>query len=701
MFLLPLLALRQPQLPDLNQKVTLDMRAVQGVALMKELSRKTGITFEARDAAATDRYLVTVHEVPLTQLMDKLAEAETGVWLHAGDNEYRLVRDRKKIEKEQNDEREKSIKRFTKAFEKYRADLGLTTDLNPDTANEVASTIRQLGPQPNGGAEARAYQQRENELQQQLPIRRYMMKVILGFTPEQLADMPAQSRIVYAVNPTAVQYPLPPGATDAIVELAKEQQYWEEALAKYLPSRVEDIFSGYSTNGRAAHISNAMIAFRKFLDGGDVRVELKLVDSRGHILSMSDMNIEPPPGPPRPPDPPTLPPKPEPLIPLSRADIEMAMLFRNTDRQGTRIRGDVSESIRQVVATPTKVDPFNTFATDIIEGFASSRKQNVVAVLDDRIPQFLADGVTEKGFDPRRIGLVGLAGAEALDFESGFFDMREQRPDRSDKINCDRVSLEQMIAGATSAGHLTVKLAADFVAPLERFDRNYIPFVYIAALFGQDGANALTRNDPDPLRFYGLLDGMQRNRGNVSLSGMTGEAEYLLDKLIYVDAISINVPTPISTPEERLEAFFWNTDIREPTIALGDGVPPKSYLQIDPETERAILAHVQEGDRDAGNRLLNPTAFATASLNSESNVGGTKVLGIAAADREVIKLNFKFSSTTEMNLVLSSYWATSRQTTSLNELPDDVRGPFQNALTRARQFRRNSVGGKNSNSGPP
>jgi hypothetical protein len=701
MFLLPLLALQLPQLADLNQKVTLDMRAVPGSALVKELSRKTGITFEAQDAAATDRYLVTVREVPLTQLMDKLAEAETGVWLHAGDNEYRLVRDRKKIEKEQNDERENSIKRITKAFEQFRKDLGLIDDFNRDKANEIALKVRQLGPQPTNYPEASSYWSRRDDLELKLPVQRFLERVILDFTPEQLADVEARTRTVYALNPTAMQRPLPPDATDAIGELAKEQLYYEEAVAKYLPIRIDEAFGHLITPGHSTQISNAIFAFSKEVDGGYPLAEVTIVDARGHNLGYSYQAVDPSSDSPEPPGKPTLPPKPEPPIPLSQSDIDMAMLFKNTDRDGTKIVTAVSESIRRAVANPTKVDPFNTFATDIIEGFAASRKQNVVAVLDDRILQSLAGGVTQRGFDPLKIGNVGLAGAEALDFGSGFFDMREQRPDRSDKVNCNRASLEEMITGAISAGHLGVKLAAHFAAPLERFDTNTIPDVYIAVLLGQDGAHALTRNDPDLLRFYGLLDGKHRKGSSVFLAGMTGEAGYLLDKIIYSDKNYLQIHVPPQAPGEQGDPWVGQTDAEEPTVLLGGGVPTGSYLTINPKIERALVAHIRYGVVDPGNRFFSPSWLAKTLVDSENHEGSAQLIGMAAANQEMIKLNFEFTSTTEMNLVLSSYWAASRETTSPNELPDDVRRPFLDELAQARKYQGVLSGGKNSNNGPP
>jgi hypothetical protein len=702
MFLFALLAIHQQQLPDLNQKVTLDMRAVQGVTLMRELSRKTGISFEAHNAAATDRYLVTVRDVPLKQLMDKLAEAETGVWQHFGDNEFQLVRDRKNIEKEQRDERENTIKRIAKAFEKYRKDLGTMAEFGPDKADAVASTFDDLRTSANGGFDFRGFQNRVYAVASQLPIGRFLEKVILGFTPEQLADLPERTRTVYAVNPTAMQHPLPADATDAITELAKEQQYWEEALAKHLPTLAGHLgISGMNTRGRGAQICDAMLDFHKRDEGSDIEIELTLLGGGGHVLCFSAMEIQPPPDPPRPPDKPTPSPNAEPPIPLSPADIEMAMLFKKTDGQGSNIRSAVSGSIRRVIATPTKFDPLNTFATDIIEGFAASHNQNIVAVLDDRIPQFLAGGVTEKGFDPRRIERVTLAGAERLVDGPGFFVMREQRPDRSDKINCNRVSLEDMIAGSIAAGRLTVKLAADFAAPLEQFDKNTIPYAYLAGLFGQDGANALNKNDPDLLRFYGMLDGVQRNGNRVFLGGITSEAGELLNRLVYDDNNYLDPHLPPPTPEELRVPFSRQVDANYPTIALGQGIPTRSSVTIDSVSDREIATHAQWNGLDQGDRLFDPKTLASILMEYEDNVPGWRVVSMAAADQDTVKFGFEFTDTVTMDLELSSFKTTSKETTSPNELPDDLRRPLLAALSEERKSRQGAGGGRSSNNGPP
>jgi hypothetical protein len=701
MFLFALLAIHQQQLPDLNQKVTLDMRAVQGVTLMRELSRKTGISFEAHNAAATDRYLVTVRDVPLKQLMDKLAEAETGVWLNAGDNQFRLVRDRAKIEKEQKDDRETSIKQYSEVLEKCRKDLGQLAEFSPDNANEVASKINHLGPPPNDGVDASGYWQQVNDLEQQLPMQRFVEKVVLDFTPEQLADMPARIRTVYAVNPTAMQLPLPSDATDAISELVKEQQCWEEALTKYLPNRGnEQLHGGLRTGGRSAQISNAMLSFDKPADNGDIMVSLRLLDARGHVLGSSGIFIGPP-NPPEPSSKPSPPPKPEPPIPLSKSDIEMAMLFKNTDWRGTNISSAVSESIRRAIVSPTKFDPLNTFVTDIIEGFAASHKQNVVAVLDDRLTRILSDAVTEKGFDPRQIDRVTLVGAQGFDFGSGFFDMWEGRPARSDKSNCNRALLEEMIAGSISAGHLTVKLAANYAAPLERFRDSHIAEVYVAALFGPAGANALTSNNSYLLRLYGLLDDVPRNGDKVALAGITGEAGELLNLLIFGINSRLDVQLPPPTPEELRDPLYGHTDFSEPTIALGDGVPIRSYVAIDPASDRVIIADVQYPTYHPGRQLFEPKALASISVDSENDRNGTKVRGMVAADRDLVKFYFKFTNTVSMTMQLSYYMTTSQQTADINALPDDVRRALLDAMSQERKNRQGSGVVRNSNNGPP
>jgi len=138
------------------------------------------------------------------------------------------------------------------------------------------------------------YWERQNRLQQAVPIGRAFMRVLLSFSPEELAGVPPERKTVFSTSPTAMQRSLSQSAFDALGELVHEQMVWEDAVDKYLPEQANQGWNGMATGGRIRRVTNAMIAMTRWDVVGGIQAQLILSDAKGHIVTETYLYIDEP-----------------------------------------------------------------------------------------------------------------------------------------------------------------------------------------------------------------------------------------------------------------------------------------------------------------------------------------------------------------------------------------------------------------------
>jgi hypothetical protein len=163
MLLAMLLIPQQGDPPGFDQKISIEARGVSGKQLTDELSRKSGIRFEALDDATIDRYIVHIENAPLKDAIERIAEAENGEWSRLGGNAYRLRRSPEKLAVARKAAHAELVKRFTSALEGYRKRLAERPDFSDEAAQKLARDWRRLGSPPTGFTDNSGYWTKQNE----------------------------------------------------------------------------------------------------------------------------------------------------------------------------------------------------------------------------------------------------------------------------------------------------------------------------------------------------------------------------------------------------------------------------------------------------------------------------------------------------------------------------------------------------------
>lgn len=694
MLLVALLIQPQADPPDFDQRISIDSRGVDGKQLTKLLSQKTGIHFETRDEATADRYIVHIENAPLKDALVRIAEAETGEWVRLGANSYRLRRSPDKVAAARRAAYVALIKKFTKAFEGYRKQLAERPDFSDEAAQKLAHDWRRLGSPPNNGEmDNSGYWNRQNKLQQAVPVGRAFMRVMMSFSPEELAAVPIERKTVFSTNPTAVQHALPDGAMDALNDLVREQVVWEDAVAKYLPEQANQGWNGMATGGHIRNVTNAMITMSRWDFNSGIQAQLILSDSRGRIVTETylyvDEQYDPGQQPARSPS--EKPPKPEPDVPLSEADTTLAKMFTYNSWDAHSRTPEATDEARTIASDPEKYDPLSTFVADGMIGVARQRQENFAAVIDERAIASYAYSVGKKGMSPRVFDNLRMWGQQIVNEGNGWLVLRVKEPDRADEIRCDRHALKLMLDSARAQGRLTLDDAAAYALTSERFNENPIPQAYLTALLDKQGPRTLQENDKDLLRFYGSLDLSERtNAEHLPLSRLSAFQMDLLEKMVYGNNANLQEENgeEVQPDEDGQYYGMWNTTAREPTVSLGNGIPSNGLVKITLAKNRAILAHMQYGEWDQGFQTYEASQLGWMIASRETqpqNNFGWNVVGMRAADRTQVTFEFKYTAKVSQTLTLQDVLPTTKETGFVEKLPDDVRKELQKAIDEAKK----------------
>ena len=678
--------------PGLDQKVSIDAKGVTGKELSEELTRKTGIRFETMDEATADRYIVHIENAPLMDAMQRIAEAETGEWLRLGENAYRLRRSPVKAAAARAKAKAETIRKFTKVLDSYRKQLGAVPDFSDDAAQKLAKEWRHLGPPPNnGGMDFSGYWERQNKLERAIPVGRAFMRVLVTFTPEELAELPIDLKTVYSTSPTAMQHAMSNAALDGLNTMIQEQIVWEDAVAKYLPEQANQGWNGMATSGHIRNVTNAMITFTRWDENSGVQAQLILSDKKGHIVTETYLFVDEQYEPPKKDANAPPPPKPEPDVPLSALDSAFASVFGYNNWDGRAKAPEASDEMKAIAADPEKYDPLSTFISDSLIGIAGQRHENVAAVLDERSLYWFASSVTKKGINPRTIDNMARSSDQIVDEGSGWLVLSLKQPDRADQVRCDRHALRLMLDSARAQGRLTLDDAATFSLSSERFNESPIPQAYLTLFLDKQGARTLQENDKNLLRFYGSLDAGQRSIAeHLPLSRLDGFQISLLEKLVFGSWANLQEEQndPMQPDEDGQYYGFWNSIEREPTVSLGDGIPRTGYAKITLAKNKAILAHMQYGDWDQGFQTYDAGSLGWMIASWDTQSSGNmpwRVLGMRPADRTQVTFEFKYTEKISQQLTLQDVLPTAGETNFVEKLPDDLRRELQKSIDEARK----------------
>ena len=568
--------------------------------------------------------------------MTHIADAELGEWIKVGET-YELHRSPKRVADSENVLVEERTAEFARTLAKFRMRLGARPSLSRD---DVKNTVDSFIRLEHTAADEASFLSRYAELdaiRAQTPRERFFQRVALCFTPEQLAGMATNHRIVLSQRANGLQVQMPAGCSDAWRELAVEERLYDSSLDQLPRSDDADGFR-IGLVGRNGMPFQPIVSLYKDQDDQGVSVELRLTEADGRIAASISTMVNP--------DWDVARPMPyhagePPEIRVDRKTIELAGAFL---RGIIGSRGKVvplSKSTAELLLDPVHHDPLDLFASDPLFALAEARRENLVAVLDDRSAQAVSGAVTAKGVIAKRLERR-LLNYEVENESGGWLTFAEKNVGLSDDIRIDRSALAMLLRNSLANGHVGIDDAADFAATSPRFDKNSIARAYTNLLFGATNAGALNLNPPDSLRLYGHLTKPQRWSPGVPFPNLESAAQGSVLYLVYwqqlAKVFSSGAPTEAGAATAPQGFAF------EPTDSLPAGLSSSTELILRRPHHAALLATFRRNGHSV-EAETSPESLADAMVDLAS---ASDFIGLRQADVSEIALLLRFDPTTSL-----------------------------------------------------
>lgn len=723
--------------PQTHDKVTFRHRVASVSQVVQALGKQVGLALSVAPALVNEPVCVAVRDVPLKDLMDRIADVTGAEWIK-GTRGLTLAPSVIKAREQSQLEEATRRARLQKWFDATEAALSKPYD--QETIEASLRKKRDLYRRVQAG-ERQIYQQLVS-VRKESPIERALRRALLAIGVDTLSRLALDERVVYSMNPTAMQRRMPPGATAALQRLEKEVAAWRAAYHR-LPADESDEPEGIpedlAERLQRGSIKVLLTLECEITDGlrPAVTAALHLYDGSGAMIQeASDMltvpegdGVEGPSE--RDPSDPT-----DPDIPLTPETKELRdALQAKSQTPGDRPGDEALSAIRERLLDPVSFDPCSPGTTDFLFALADLKGLDVVACVPDFAlmmvqvpPGFLKLGLLTRQLE--RFGLLRLAVDHNWCLATSPFPATERA------FRLDRKALRNYLA-RTAKGPIPLDALADLAATAS-WDRLFLTEMYRTEVLEQ----ASGPDEPSCLLpFYGSLSESQRQalkRGDQLVFGaLTPRQQAKLYRAVFgpressfSDTLNLEHATdePPSSPEgtepnepprgddpeqskDSPSMSGWSevevSELRqEPTEALPRGIPPEATITMTSHQVAQLFdADATEGNRYSGmdaNTLAwkifmneRPELFA-----QDEKWAMPKSFRIARGSEHEVRIAFgpKLSARS----VLLDWRAPESATYTWETLPPDVRREIEAQIAEFRKEYKDAKPGEGGiEEGPP
>lgn len=216
----------QTELPKVKLTYTNPGASVSTV--LQEISQQTQINLSAAAPFRELPLVIQVNEVPLSELMQKIAEVTHAGWSE-GRKGFTLQRSREVETKDAEDERQRRIKYWQKVVDDWKA--------NDKPAQAFGNQEAELLMKQFEGTaqiENQASIVAVADLRSKTPLKRLMSALMRTLTAETLSDVDSEHRVVFALKPNKHQRAFSNEAQTALAAFEKEQALWSKLAQRSL-----------------------------------------------------------------------------------------------------------------------------------------------------------------------------------------------------------------------------------------------------------------------------------------------------------------------------------------------------------------------------------------------------------------------------------------------------------------------------------
>lgn len=688
------LLLGQGPAADLQAPISFEHRAAPVGRVLANLSEKTKLKLEALPTVAGDVVLVSVKDVPLTELLQKIATVTACEWRQDGET-YRLVPSAGIRNREAQDE-------FSARVTALRASIAQRLKPPTPPAPERKSGADTEPTEPD--YEGMAAEAIQGGMFGDAPL----LKLVQNVDLRAIASLRPNDRVVFSTQPTRMQRPLPANAGTLINTMVAQHNASLKKLGTpdiddempqgvEIPQFVKDMMS--QRTKPVGEVSKGLIvASRMGMGGfGGVNLELLLYDRDGKIAYKTntmlsetsravERAVEAVQGKKKP-------------VTTKQTPIELSpetKLVRESLGKSMGMGGmsgiKLSPAVKALVYHPDIYDPLSFLPSDSLLAVAKKQGRPIVANLPDEMD--MVDLLDMPGGNSLTVEQVeeDLRAAEQVRTieDTKFLLIKPAKPAAAREDRLDRVALTALMQVVDTKGIPTLDDVAAYAAkapnPMEGgIGQSYVmmlaPGAFSASMSGFTNWNAI--------RFYGLLSPEARRGlaggGRLAFSALSPAQSAHLQKMAYGTQANLQVEDPNQKPETetmssmmRMMGMGVDRDFRtEPTEVMPNGLPSDGFVSADVLAD-FFVSPVLEGDEPTMGPLavLGADELAMFKMFREDK-NYSMMMGmmpsidrVKLGERSVWTMMFHVAPKTAMKAVLNdNRMAKGGKTVALNDLP--------------------------------
>ncbi len=545
--------------------------------LLDQVSKLSGKKLIAAEELYKEPIVLAVQNVPLKDLMDKLADEFVAEW-KTTDQGIQLTRTPEAVDAFQKNIDDARSKGFEKSIDELRP-IAASQLMDDKEAKQIAAVYVKLLEDEKNGTVGDGNNIRFN-LEKRTGDRRLLAQLALLVGSQKLAGL-AYGSHVFSLDPTPMEEPIEGFDTQLLNSYIQQKNLLAKAIQDRLPKDTWDnnadssmftsqkevngpvkpllqIFSDPKTEG-ATLILSVYDSTGQFVGGASQSLG-NAWDARTYMPQRAKVTYQS---------------KNEENVTMSPVEQELI------DRYSNRAKPvkPLSEAARYLLSNAQDDELLgNFFATILIEE-ARRENRNLIASVGDgewRIPRIVGNGVKPSVYE-----LSTTAFKRAVyDRPEGWLVVKAANPIAASSSRIPREALDAFVRAWFDKGFFSIEDWAELATHLKAKEEPTLTFTYWNLLAGQSGMTY--DNDWDSLRLYGYLSQNQIDQLSAGKAlefyTLSQEEQQVLQRLVY-ETGTLRQASP-----SKMSSFVSDSDNGSPYAQGVDGNPQESVPNGIPNT---------------------------------------------------------------------------------------------------------------------
>lgn len=684
---------------DLSGHVSFACRATVASRALAQLSDATHLKLEANPQMAGEVLVIAASDVPLDELLKRIATATSGEWEKNGAG-FLLKPD---VATRNQEERA----RYDRRLQGFRDFLAQQLKQMDEAAKAAAQPAQPDKGKPGDGDADDGPPMGVDSVD---PDQQAVLRLVQTVGPETLAGLELGGRVVFASNPNSLQRALPAGAASIVEDYVKAHNAQvvpgmadvtppDDGDGQPLPpefkAALERRIKPIAAPAKALLVlsrTDGLTGMASMLHPNGIEAQMVLYDRAGSVIAETTNMIDDASdagrgqGPAGPDDATN---KPAPAVesgtPVDYSEDSKAFMASFGKMMATAAP-TIPADLRAKLAHPDQNDPLSFMSTDELLAVAKKIGKPLVADIPDDV---LSLGGEIKPLTVEQVQKdLAAAKEEAIVPDNGWLVVKPAKPVDSREDRLDRTALTTLIAAAAAKGSASLDDVANYATnnPRPTMESGF-SFCYLLMLapgsidLGFSGQSS----DWNMLRFYGSLPPAERqaflSSGKAPFSSFSPSS---LESLLFGASAKLNLDQSApASPKSPMPLMFGmmpdfdSSYLEEPTEAMPNGIPAGGYIEI--QTSSEPVESVVSNDLMNG-MIFDATMLAMLTSQADMGVSGPPISKIKVGERKSYVFVFHVAPGVSMKKTLTdNHVAPDAAIASLTDLPADLKSKVEEA----------------------